>query len=217
MSIVALKRKTQAQSNQSGKSNGGFSLNNPRRVDSHSGEQRTQTAMRGLGYKGHGGCCGNFPINLVKSQYINVDPYNTPRKSTMNTQGMISTSYKWINRPYPYSTFQQVVGSRGYEIYQKELKQSLKEKQNLCDGVVVEVSGTCNNSCSGINKRSGTFVKDLQNDYNLYYNSGKFLYRKGLPLSPSKEHYPPPINNAVNIFTPVVNFTYRQFLDSKKC
>jgi hypothetical protein len=215
MSIVALKRKSQAQSNQSGKSNGGFSLNNPRRVDSHSGEQRTQTAMRGLGYKGNGGCCGKYPINIVNSQYINVDPYNTPRKSTMNTQGMITTSYKWINRPYPYSTYQQVVGNRGYEIYQSELKQSLKEKQDLCNGDT-QINGSCNNSCSG-NKRTGTFVKDLQNDYDHYYNSGRLFYRKGLPLPPSKEHYPPPINNSVNIFTPVVNFTYRQFLERMTC
>ncbi len=215
MSIIALKRKTYAQQNLSSK-NGGFSLNNPRRVDSHSGEQKTQTSMRGLGYKGNGGCCGKFPINLVKSQYINIDPFEGPRKSTMNTKGMMDTKYKWINRPYPYSTYQQVVGNRGYEIYQNELKLSLKEKQNLCNGVQ-EISGTCNSGCNGDNKKTGTFVKDLQNDYNRYYNSGRFFYKKGLPLSPEKQHYPPPINNATNVFTPVVNFTYRQFIERMQC
>jgi hypothetical protein len=214
MSIVALKRKTRAQSNQSGKSNGGFSLNNPRRVDAHSGEQRTQTSMRGLGYKGNGGCCGKFPINLVKSQYINVDPYNKPRKSTMNTQGMISTSYKWVNRPYPYSTVQQAITNiSGYEEYYKQRKISLAEKEKLCNGVV-ENSGSCD-SCTG--KRTGTFVKDLQNDYNRYYNSGRFFYKKGLPLAPEKEHYPPPVSNSKNTYVPVINFTYRQFLDRKTC
>lgn len=216
MSIVALKRKAQAQSNQSGKSNGGFSLNSSRRVESHSGEQKTQTSMKGLGYKGNGGCCGKYPINLVKSQYINVDPYNKPRKSTMNTNGMITTSYKWINRPYPYSTVQQAITNiDGYEQYYKQIKISLAEKQKLCNGVS-EPSGTCNNACSG-NRRTGTFVKDLQNDYNRYYNSGRYLYKKGLPLSPEKEHYPPPLSNSKNTFVPVVNFTYRQFLDRKTC
>jgi hypothetical protein len=214
MSIVALKRKTKAQSNLSGKSNGGFSLNNPRRVDAHSGEQRTQTAMRGLGYKGHGSCCGKFPINLVKSQYINVDPYNTPRKSTMNTRGLIDTKYKWINRPYPYSTVQQcITNTDGYEQYYKQLKLSLADKKKLCDGTT-EPSGSCN-SCT--NKKTGTFVKDLQNDYNHYYNSGRFFYKKGLPLSPEKEHYPPPVSNSKNTYVPVVNFTYRQFIDRVKC
>ncbi len=215
MSIVALKRKTQSQSNLSGKSNGGFSLNNPRRVDSHSGEQRTQTAMRGLGYKGHGGCCGKFPINLVKSQYINVDPYNKPRKSTVNTRGLIDTKYKWINRPYPYSTVQQCITNvNGYEQYYKELKLSLAEKQKLCNGTTTDNGGSCN-TCT--NNKSGTFVKDLQNDYNRYYNSGRFFYKKGLPLSPEKEHYPPPLSNSNNTFVPVVNFTYRQFIDRVKC
>ncbi len=214
MSIVALKRKTIAQSNQSGKSNGGFSLNNPRRVESHSGEQRTQTAMRGLGYKGNGGCCGKYPIQLVKSQYVNSDPYNQPRKSTVNNRGLIDTKYKWINRPYPYSTVQQCITNvAGYEQYYKELRLSLAEKQKLCVGPTEE-SGTCN-TCT--NKKTGTFVKDLHNDYNRYYNSGRFFYRKGLPLSPSKEHYPPPLSNSNNTFVPVVNFTYRQFLDKQKC
>jgi hypothetical protein len=215
MSIIALKRKTQAQSNLSGK-NGGFSLNNPRRIDAHTGEEKTQTSMRGLGYKGHGGCCGNFPIVLVKSQYVNCDPFVGPRKSTLNTHGMISEKYKWINRPYPYSTFQPIItDNNGYEEYNNQLKLSLLEKQKLCQGVTDASGGICN-PCSQ-NKKTGTFVKDLQNDYNHYYNSGRYFYRKGLPLPPEKQHYPPPISNSNNVYVPVVNFTYRQFIERMQC
>ena len=47
---------------------GRFSLNNPRRVESKSGRGRvqTQTPMKGTVPRGHGGCCGKYPIVINK-------------------------------------------------------------------------------------------------------------------------------------------------------
>ena len=44
----------------------GFSLNNPRRVSSHTGEPQTQTPFRGNVPRGHGGGGGT----ITNSQYI---------------------------------------------------------------------------------------------------------------------------------------------------
>ena len=57
MSLSTLKRKAGAKYSRissSRHSNNGFSLNNPRRVESKSGKPQYQTPMKGAIYRGHG-------------------------------------------------------------------------------------------------------------------------------------------------------------------
>ena len=72
MSIVALKRKTYAQYHNNSV-NGGFSLNGTHRNQGYIGQTSLsrsfpRTPMKGNTPKGHGGCCGKYPMgNIIQS------------------------------------------------------------------------------------------------------------------------------------------------------
>ena len=179
MSITTLKKKTSATRNISGVGSVGFSLNNPRRVDSHSGEIQMQTAMRGTGYKGHGGKHGKFIINPIRSQYVNFDTFNTPRPSVKNTAGQLSTSLKWLNRPYPHST----VANKDNLSYI-----ALKAAKNTCTTASNTVGkGSCNN----------WYDHSYKMDYQTY-NTTNVLRNNRIPPPQSLEHYPPPVSSSTN-------------------
>lgn len=109
MSIIALKRKSATKYGKlSSRGSVGFSLNNPRRVDSHRNQVQTQTPMKGNVPRGHGSCCGKFVVKINKSQYNNYDSMTRSDVgnqgiSVKNHQGSMATRHKWINRGYPYS------------------------------------------------------------------------------------------------------------------
>jgi hypothetical protein len=98
-----MKRKasTLRLSNQKNSLRTGFSLNNPRRVDAHTGQTQTQTPFRGAGAVGHGG--PNTRSTITQSQYICADAFDIPHVSVKNTRGYLSTKNKWLNRGYPYT------------------------------------------------------------------------------------------------------------------
>lgn len=108
MSLTVLKRKAGTKyGGLSSRGNVGFSLNNPRRVDSHRNQVQTQTPMKGNVPRGHGTCCGQYKVVINKSQYANFD--NMTRTfvgnqgiSVKNYQGGISTRFKWMKRGYPH-------------------------------------------------------------------------------------------------------------------
>lgn len=158
MSITTLKRKSDAKRNISGKQ-GGFSLNNSRRVEAHSGEAKTQTSMRGTGYVGHGGTYGAFPIRPVMSQYCNsYDPYNVPRPSVKTNNAMLRQRLRDCD---PIVKTKPAIDSSEYI---KFLKQ--KTIKNDCAD---EASGKCI-----IGEKSGTYVKNPMLTYQEYYAT-KFL------------------------------------------
>jgi hypothetical protein len=132
--------------------------------------------MRGKGYRGHGGHNGKFPIHIVQSQYVNSDPFDMVRPSVKNTHGMISTSYKWINRPYPYATVQN-------QDQDASRIQMLAAATTKCDPFVVTgtnvVKGSCNN-----------WTKPEKPDYATYYAT-TLLNKKDIPVPPKCEPYPP--------------------------
>ena len=109
MSIATLKRKTQAQyNNMSVGSKHGFSLNGTHRNQGYVGQTSLsrslpQTLMRGTAIKGHGGCCGKYPIHpIVQSAVTSLNDPTVVKPSVVGTEGMISTHYRWINRPRPF-------------------------------------------------------------------------------------------------------------------
>jgi hypothetical protein len=119
MSIATLKKKTQAQyNNMSVGSTTGFSLNGVHRNQGYVGQTSLsrslpRTLMHGNVPRGHGGCCGKFPlvpvvqsaVQSLENQHAPGTPLpNTIKSSVINTQGMIAEKYRWVNRPYPYSS-----------------------------------------------------------------------------------------------------------------
>lgn len=215
MSIVAMKRKSQATKNLSGKSNGGFSLNNPRRVDAHTGETSLQTRMRGLGYIGHGGKNGQYPIRPVMSQYSNTyDPYTGPRASVKNNAGRISDLTRCCD-----PIVQQTSALDG-ETYITNLKIKTT-KPDVCNGLVDAHSGkaaTSTDCTSQICKKQLTYVMPPPMDYDTYYKT-IYLNKRGIPLAPEKEHYPPMISRNRTACASGSNpgFTYEEFKTMKTC
>ena len=119
MSIVTLKKKTQAQyNNMSVGSTTGFSLNGVHRNQGYVGQTSLsrslpRTLMHGSVPRGHGGCCGKFPqVPIVQSGVQSLENMhapgtplpNTVKSSVINTPGMLDEKYRWINRPFPYAT-----------------------------------------------------------------------------------------------------------------
>ena len=128
MSIVTLKRKTAAKYHHSHISskngaiicgvvtqgtclnNGGFSLNGTHRSQGYVGQDMLgrslpKTIMKGNVIKGHGGCCGKFPIQrIVQSAVTSTNNPNVVKKSVKNTPGMLMNRYRWIRRPAPFSS-----------------------------------------------------------------------------------------------------------------
>jgi hypothetical protein len=201
MSLVALKRKSQTKYGKlSSRGNNGFSLNNPRRVDSHANQHQTQTLMKGLAPRGHGSCCGKFPRVINKSQYVNYDLHerqylgdkSNQGISVKNHTGSIATRHKWLKRGYPYSVVKNMHPFTA-DIYIKQKKEKCSD--NL--GTETYTQDTCegNTSC---NKKYSNFVKKVEvMDYSEYLIT-KLQTKNCLPTPKDKEHYPKPINGTCN-------------------
>lgn len=111
MSLATLKRKTQAKyNNVSVGSKNGFSLNGTYRNQGYVGQTSLsrslpKTLMKGNVIKGHGGCCGKYPVHgIVQSAVTSLNDPKIVKSSVMHTNGMLRTHYRWIWRPQPYST-----------------------------------------------------------------------------------------------------------------
>jgi hypothetical protein len=114
MSLATLKRKTQAKyNNMSVGSKTGFSLNGTYRNQGYVGQTMLsrslpRTLMKGDVVKGHGGCCGKYPVHeIVQSAVTSLNDPKVVKSSVINTNGMIRTQYRWVLRPQPYSTTKQ--------------------------------------------------------------------------------------------------------------
>lgn len=100
MSIVTLKKKVSAQyDNMSVNRKGGFSINGCTRSQGFVGQTMLsrslpRTLMKGNVPKGHGGCCGTFPINPIIQSGVNYlnDP-KIVKPSVINTKEMIEMKY----------------------------------------------------------------------------------------------------------------------------
>ena len=169
----------------------GFSLNSSRRVESHSGETSIQT--RFIGETPFGQSQGRSTI--VKSQYVNDDPYNTPRPTPKNTHGYLSHKLRGINGVYPLNVVKSVKNT-DYETYmaKKHLKKSdsvYPKSRCLSSTASTDILNNGGKSCSKV----VYFSKDTTPMTYETYLKTNLLINHCIPLPPSKEHYPPWINN----------------------
>jgi len=204
MSLTTLKRKTDGTYHVSGGKHGkgyvnhissgrpAFSLNDSRRVGAHSGDTSIQTRMRGKGYCGHGGRCGKFIINPVRSSYQNdYDPFGKAR----------------VGRPQiiPSCPVVQPLNQVDFESKYQE-KIAIEMKKDLCDPTSKN-SGKCSGErCA----QPSTYVKRPVMDYSQY------LARKKNPLPLEKSHYPPRVSRN-SIFVSVPNVSYANFIQRVTC
>ena len=162
MSIVTLKRKTQAKyRNNSANSSDGFSLNGTHRSQGYIGQTSLSrsfpsTPMKGNVAKGYGGCCGKYYQGPIIQSCVNSqeDP-RVVKSSSLNTRGLIDTKYRWIRRPQPFTTVDKFhrVNTQGDYIYYIEQK-TLKAKKpdgTPCHPVVKDVKPpTYGKKCGGL-------------------------------------------------------------------
>ena len=110
MSIYTLKRKTQATYKNVSVDVRQFSLNGGHRSQGWIGQTSLSrslptTPMVGNTPKGHGGIYGVYPRGpIIQSAVISTNDPNVIKPSVLDNDGMIATKYRWIRRPYPYTT-----------------------------------------------------------------------------------------------------------------
>ena len=162
MSIVVLKRKTKAQYNNMsvGSKNGGFSLNGTRRSAGYIGRgvlglSFPRTLMRGNVARGHGGCCGTYPVKPIVSSSIGFptgdngstanNNTNVVKSSVLDTNGLIMTKYRWIRRPQPYTAVKPDSNmiQNTQKSYIENLSKNTVANLSLCDG-----GSVCTFKCS---------------------------------------------------------------------
>ena len=215
MSIVALKRKAAAKYGKissSRYSKDGFSLNNPRRVESKSGKDQYQTPMRGNAPRGHGQKLGHYPVKIVKSQYTNSDEFvrsvnGNQGISVKNNSASISTRNKWMKRGYPHY-WVQPMSENGYDIVLKQKKEQIAKSET---GRVASETGICpcnknrtNLDGTGITKRVDTMSQSE-------YLSTGLMTKNCLPNQGKNAHYPPSVSRN-STFVSVPDFTYEEFV-----
>jgi hypothetical protein len=109
MSIVALKRKTEAKYNNNSVGQKNFSINGTHRNQGYIGQTSLsrslpKTLMKNGTMKGHGGCCGTYFIgNIIQSAVNSTEDSNVLKTSVLNTSGMLSNKNRWLRRGYPYA------------------------------------------------------------------------------------------------------------------
>lgn len=197
MSLAVLKRKsaTKHGSISGGK---GFSLNNPRRVDSKSNKVQTQTPMKGNVPRGHGSCCRKFDASkIIKSQYVNYDPFEsngigTQGISVKNHHGSMAVRHKWMKRGYPYTVVKDTKPI-GFDLYLRQ-KMLQNSSQNFGEKSDARNEDTCEGNENKLCKRkpSLSIVKNVKVMSQSEYMNTKLMKKNCLPPPISKQPCPLP-------------------------
>ena len=110
MSIAVLKKKTAAKYNNMSVGETQFSLQGGYRNQGWVGQTSLsrslpRTPMRGDTARGSGGCCGTYNNKpVVQSAVKSTNNNEVIKGSVLSNNGMISTKYRWIGRPQPYTS-----------------------------------------------------------------------------------------------------------------
>ena len=110
MSIATLKRKTNTQYNNMSVNQKQFSLNGTHRSQGWVGQTMLsrslpRTIFKGNVAKGWGGCCGSYLKRpIIQSAVLSTNNPNVVKPSVLSNTGLISTKYRWIRRPQPFTS-----------------------------------------------------------------------------------------------------------------
>jgi len=110
MSIATLKRKAATEYKNMSVGQKAFSINGTHRSQGYVGQSvisrsLPRTLFNGNVPRGHGGCCGTFPLaHVVQSAVKSTNNNNVVKSSVLSNDGMIATKYRWTTRPQPYAT-----------------------------------------------------------------------------------------------------------------
>ena len=123
MSIVTLKRKTQAKYNNVSVGKNVFSING---------------VFRNQGYVGQTSLGRSIPKILEQSNNVccSTEDSSTVKQSVLSNSGMLRTKYRWITRPSPYATVKSDVNNNTSDqstYITKKIKKTLSEIKKAND------------------------------------------------------------------------------------
>ena len=196
MSLVVLKRKAGTKYGKiSPHGSVGFSLNNPRRIESKMGRMRRQiqTPMKGDAYRGHGSCCGNYPINVHKSQYVNNSPFvrtfenekSNTGISVKNHSGSMAVRHKWMKRGYPHYVTKSMNTKTQQEYIEDKANQSAASELGETAKQTLSCEGTNPSTTPDLN-----IVKRVDTLSQGEYMRTKLMNKNCLPPPASKQPVP---------------------------
>lgn len=156
MSIATLKRKTQTKYNNMSVGTDGFSING---------------VFRNQGYVGQPSLTRSLCINSTEDS-------NTVKKSVLGTSGMLSSKYRWIRRPQPYSTVKPDINNNNSDqstYITKKIKKTMneiKKGNDPDDTTCTNINSYTPSSCVN-NKNVCENIRD-ESDY-LPISSGEYI------------------------------------------
>ena len=175
MSIAVLKKKTAAKYNNMSVGQQQFSLQGGYRNQGWIGQTSLsrslpRTPMRGDTPRGSGGCCGTYNEKPVVQSAVNSTNNNKVMKdSVLSTYGMISTKYRWIGRPQPYTSVKSD-NNHNLNLQSEYISQKSKEatKCSETDPSIPKEATSCS-SCNLFKNRINT---PYNNNFNIQKDVG---------------------------------------------
>jgi hypothetical protein len=175
MSLATLKRKTQTKYKNMSVGQAQFSLNGTHRNQGFVGQtslSRTilKSPYNGTAPRGHGGLQGTYTISNIKNSTINnLNDNDVVKSSSLGTNGMIMSKYRWIRRPQPYSTVKPDNNNNTSTQGQYIEKQAQATQQSVRDETCVQgtYESTCGNATAGcvITKDASTYTSTSASEY----------------------------------------------------
>ncbi len=150
-----MKRKTNTLYGQSHSGAHGFSLNGWHRNLSSTGRESkrdsVRTLFRGDVPRGHGGCCGSYPVTILSTpnQYFNSDLASKEIiPSVKNTQGLLDTSVlpkqNWVQPETVNDSGEYIQYKRNKSIHNNSCNQSCPSyKDRISKYYYMEVGARC--------------------------------------------------------------------------
>jgi hypothetical protein len=166
MSIVALKRKTEALYKNLSVGQKNFSINGTTRNQGYIGQTSlsrslTHTPHKGFSAKGSGGNSGEYDtsVDIPASEICCLEDTSVVKKSVLSTKGMLATKNRWITRPFPHSSvkpdYNRNVNDQG-DYLTRLVKKTITnieviEKENTeCPQILPIVQNSCSTSMKNL-------------------------------------------------------------------
>lgn len=175
MSIATLKKKTYVKYNNMSVGLPQFSLNGCYRNQGWVGQTSLSRHYPKTLMKGSGGCCGKYnKVPVVLSAVTSTENNKVVKSSVKNTDGMISTQYRWIRRPQPYATVKpdsNLNNNTGSTYIERLRKKTITEANNCIPTTTVLNNSKCckevilkNSNCAK-NKKQYNISKPFVNSF----------------------------------------------------
>ncbi len=189
MSIVTLKKKTNATIQIMSTNKPRFSLNGNYRNQGYVGQNLISRSLPRTPVNGHGGFYGTYIKGpVVMSSVSSTENNNYTKSSVLGNKGMLMTKYRWARRPQPYAVVKPDDGKISHDqgTYIQKLTQdainctsSKKSKDEIASTKCINAMTSNNNAIPIITKpeteysimSEGLYVKGLDkkcaiNDFN---------------------------------------------------